>query len=208
MVKETVVHVNTIEEWRAVLDVWFEQGYEWFASGRSYEEDNFDNGFGSRQLALVEGGLDYIACYINNDYDGDSLIEFSDFINQQKKDNKMETYYVTPEQLDLIEDLKNDNWALTRLVNSKDIFRPLNNGLEMSEEKAILRYLGGDESIEFKIKEQLYWLWRVNDDGDRVYMKFKYGTPEWTIDADDAFTAPLEEIEKWITPAWSVEEAE
>ena len=75
--------------------------------------------------------------------------------------------------------------------------------------KAILRYLADDPAIEFKAKEQLYRLWRVDDDGeDMVYMKFSYGTPDWTMNKDVAFTAPLEEIKKWNNPAWEIEKVD
>lgn len=73
--------------------------------------------------------------------------------------------------------------------------------------KAILRYLGGDPAIEFKVKQQLYRLWRIDTEGDKVYMKFtKYGTPDWTMDKEYAFTAPLEEIKKHKTVSWEIEE--
>lgn len=129
---------------------------------------------------------------------------------KQEETMAKETYYVTQEQLDLITDLKKFNWPLTRLVNSEDIFRPLNNGLEMVEEKAILRYLGGDETIEFKVKEQLYRLWRIDDLQNRVYMMFNHhnGTPTYTPTKDYAFTATREEIEKNKTVSWEIEEAD
>lgn len=120
----------------------------------------------------------------------------------------MKTYYVTQEQLDLIKDLKEGDWPLSRLVNSQNIFRPLNEGLKMIEEKSLLRYLGGDETIEFKVKEPLYRLWRIDTDGDKVYMKFSCGTPTWTCLETSVFTAPLEEIKKWQTPAWEIEKAD
>ena len=73
--------------------------------------------------------------------------------------------------------------------------------------KAILRYLADDPAIEFKVKEQLYRLWRIDADGDKVYMTFtKYGTPDWTMDEDYAFTAPLEEIKRHKTVSWKIEE--
>ncbi|WP_349533968.1 hypothetical protein [Leuconostoc citreum] len=146
---------------------------------------------------------------------GEPFIEYADFMNEQEKTIEewektmaKETCYVTQKQVDLINDLKETNWPLAALVNSKDVFRPLNNGLEMIEEKAILRYLGGDETIEFKVKEQLYRLWRIDDEGERVYMKFSYGTPTWITDSTFAFTAPLEEIKKWQTPAWEIEKVD
>ena len=120
----------------------------------------------------------------------------------------MTTYYVTQEQLDLIVDLKKGNWALARLVNSENVFRPLNNGLEMTEEKAILRYLGGDTSIDFKVKERLYHLWRIDTQGYKLFMRINdFGTPDWSMHKEKALTAKLEEIKKWSNPAWEIEEA-
>ena len=74
--------------------------------------------------------------------------------------------------------------------------------------KAILRYLADDPAIEFKVKEQLYRLGRVDDTGTKSYMKFVLGTPDWTTSKTNAFTAPLEEIKKWNNPAWEVEKVQ
>lgn len=81
---ETVVHVTTLEQWKSVLDVWFAQGYEWFSSGQDYRENTFNDG--SRQLALNIWGDDEITCFLNNDYHGDNLIEYADFMAQQKEE--------------------------------------------------------------------------------------------------------------------------
>ena len=70
------------------------------------------------------------------------------------------------------------------------------------------QYLSGDNKIEFKVKEQLYRLWRIDDDKNRVYMRFNYGTPDWTSDIDYAFTAPLDEIKKHKTVSWEIEKAD
>lgn len=118
----------------------------------------------------------------------------------------MKTYYVTQEQYDLIKDFKDSPWPTNRLlVNSDERVIDLFYTFNESKDKALLRYLGGDETIEFKVKEQLYRLWRIDDNGDRVYMKFSYGTPDWTS-ASYAFTAPLEEIKKHKTISWEIEE--
>ena len=203
---ETVVHVTTLEQWKSVLDVWFKQGYKWFFSGCAYLEKNFEL-YGASQLGLIEYEDKYICCWINNDYNGDNLIEYSDFMAQQKEDNKMETYYVTQEQLDLIEELKSKTFPIDFLILSSDgYFKPLTVKLTSDGAKALLRYLGGDETIEFKVKEPLYRLWRIDDEEDIVYMMFYFGTPTWTSDLSNAFIAPLEEIKKWKTPAWEIKE--
>ena len=65
------------------------------------------------------------------------------------------------------------------------------------------------ETIEFKVKEQLYRLWRIDKSGDKVYMRINVvETPDWTINEDEAFTEPLDEIKKWQTPAWEIEKAD
>jgi len=204
---ETVVHVTTLEQWKSVLDVWFKQGYEWFSSGNVYAEKLFEQN-SANQLGLVDYGFKYIVCWINNDYDGDNLIEYKQFMEeQQKEDNKMETYYVTQEQLDLIKDLKNESInKLDYLLLNSNQAREIFNGLHVKESNVLLRYLGGDETVEFKVKEQLYRLWRIDDNGDRVYMHFLHGTPSWTTINKNAFTAPLEEIKKWKTISWEIEE--
>ena len=123
----------------------------------------------------------------------------------------MKTYYVTKEQLDLIKDLKRDSLPFFNLVNSTTSEMEL-LATRISDEldRPLLRYLGGDETIEFKVKkEPLYRLCRVDDDGDTVYMIINgWGTPSFSGYKDNAFTAPLEEIEKWANPAWEIEKAD
>ena len=121
----------------------------------------------------------------------------------------METYYVTREQYDLIEKLKSDSLPFFNLVRAttgemKELAQEIPDELDSK----ILRYIGGDETIEFKFKEQLQRLWRIDDSDNRVYMQINgLGTPDWTMDKEYAFTAPLEEIKKWKTISWDVEEA-
>lgn len=199
---ETAVHVTTLEQWKSVLDVWFKNGYGWYSGDQKYHKSYFKGGI--RELLL------------DNDNDILTLtpgerepISYKEFMAQQEEDNKMETYYVTQEQLDLIEDLKESDFPVYKFYGSNK-YKPLAvaNKLSSKAEKMLLRYLGGDTSVEFKVKEMLYRLWRIDDSGDTVYMKFSYGTPDWTMYEDRAFTAPLEEIKKWKTPAWEVEQAD
>lgn len=199
---ETVVHVTTLEQWKSVLDVWFEQGYKWNFGSKSYHEEYFERG--QRFIRLISNGR-ILQGRFNHTF---KPVEYLEFMAQQKEDNKMSTYYVTQEQLDLIKDLKEGDWPLSRLVNSQNIFRPLNEGLKMIEEKALLRYLGGDETIEFKVKEQLYRLVGVNKLGQVVYFDKTSILLPATISKEQAFTAPLEEIKKWKTPAWEIEKVQ
>jgi len=203
---ETVVHVTTLEQWKSVLDVWFKQGYEWFSSGNVYAEKLFEQN-SANQLGLVDYGFKYIVCWINNDYDGDNLIEYKQFMEeQQKEDNEMETYYVTQEQLDLIQELKSLPAPLVAIMNKKYGIETLYNELSLTDIEWF-NYLSGDNKIEFKVKKTLYRLSRIDDEGDKVYMHFLHGTPSWTTINKNAFTAPLEEIKKWKTISWEIEEA-
>lgn len=198
---KTVVHVTTLEQWKSVLDVWFKQGYGWSTENKEYSERLFKNG--GRFLFL-----DNCITYSRTKPNSKPFIEYSEFMAQQKEDNKMETYYVTQEQLDLIKELKEKLYPLHVLLTRSNRYENIEVGLNNQDEKALLRYLGGDTSIKFKVKEQLYRLSRIDEGGDAVYMKFSYGTPGWDMDKDAAFTAPLEEIEKWQTPAWSLEKVD
>lgn len=199
---ETVVHVTTLEQWKSVLDVWFKQGYEWFSSGNTYAEKFFEQN-GANQVGLVDYGFKYIVCWINNDYDGDNLIEYSEFIPQQKEDNKMaKVYEVSQSVFDKLQMIKaHEGMSLIEAVTfNAQFIKSINVG-----NKAILRYLADDPAIGFKVKKQLYRLWRIDEGDSKVYMKFLFGTPDWTPLRYDAFTAPLEEIQKWQTPAWEIE---
>lgn len=125
---------------------------------------------------------------------------------QQKEDNKMETYYVTQEQLDLIESAKNLNYPLTGITAPENLQKEFDK-TSFYNQKEILRYLGGDETIEFKVQEKLYRLWRLDDENDRVYFYLDNETePDWTVCPQNAFTTKLEEITNWKTPAWEIEE--
>lgn len=199
--KEIVVDVTTLKQWKSTLDVWFKQGHTWLSGDKDYHEEYFD--YGERKLLLT----------VDNDIQMPSdyapYIEYSDFMSQQQKeDNKMETYYVTQGKLNVIEKLKSMSFPLYQLLN-EDEFHSLSRSLDDNTEKALLRYIGGDETIELKVKEQLYRLWRIDDEDDKIYMRINsFGTPDSTIRAYQSFTASLDEITKWKTPAWSVEEVD
>lgn len=122
----------------------------------------------------------------------------------------METYYVTQEQLELLEGLKEREqlYTLHELLSLEGAYKVGVSVPKVEEEGKLLRYLGGDETINFKAKETLYRLWRINNADNKIYMEFNLGTPDWTFYEEYAFTAPLDEIKKWKTPAWEIEKAD
>ena len=202
---ETVVHVTTLWKWKSVLDVWFNQGYDWFDGYPYYLVSAFRNS--GRYLILYDNG-DIV--YSSNNNKNKPFIEYSDFMAQQKEDKEVKTYYVTQEQLDLIEDLKSLSLPLYRLVNSTtNRINSLAQDIPDELERPLLRYIGGDETIEFKVKEQLYRLSRLDKYGDTVYFTKKWGIGNPVVSSKNyAFTAPLDEIKKWQTPAWEIEKAD
>lgn len=189
---ETVVHVTTLEQWESVLDVWFKQGYAWPAGDKEYSGHIFE--YGGRFLFLD----DYIIYSINN-YHDKPFIEYSEFIAQQKEDNKMATVYeVSQSVFEELQKIKAHEGI--SLIGAITLNAQFIKSIKIGS-KAILRYLADDPAIEFKVKETLYRLSRVDDVGDKVYMEFTCGTPDWDCVKDNAFTAPLDEIKKWQTPA-------
>lgn len=200
---ETVVHVTTLEQWKSVLDVWFKQGYKWNSGDTEYSEHLF---LGHKYLVLARYKNDWNSIYCTDEVR--TSIEYSDFMAQQEEDKEVKIYYVTQEQLDLIESVKRLSFPLTAITAPENMQKKF-DATNFSHEKELLRYIGGDETIEFKVKEQLYRLWLIDPAGDKVYFRINlYDTPSSTEDKEGAFTAPLEEIKKWQTPAWEIEKAE
>lgn len=119
-----------------------------------------------------------------------------------------DTYYVTQEQLDFLNTMYEELYSLDELLNRHTEARNLFDDFSIPEGNAALRYLGGDTSIEFKAKEQLYLLKRTTFRFGPIYFNKMGDTEEndYCFKKSNAFTAPLEEIKKWKTPAWEIEE--
>ncbi|MFT8543671.1 MAG: hypothetical protein ABF768_03495 [Leuconostoc falkenbergense] len=197
---ETVVHVTTLEQWKSVLDVWFAQDYRWNYGSKSYHEEYFERG--QRFIRLISNGR-ILQGSFNRAF---KPVEYSEFMAQQKEDNKMATVYeVSQSVFDELQRIKAHEG--TSLIGAITLNAQFIKSILVGN-KAILRYLADDPAIEFKVKETLYRLWRVDDTGNRVYMLFHFGTPDWSRGDYNAFTAPLEEIEKWQTPAWEIEKVD
>ncbi|KDA50979.1 hypothetical protein L963_1356 [Leuconostoc mesenteroides subsp. cremoris T26] len=200
MMTETVVHVTTLEQWKSVLDVWFEQGYVWFYGNKGYLEDIFENG--GRFLFLD----DYITWSASN-HNSEPFIEYSEFMEQQKEDNKTAMVYeVSQSVFDELQRIKaHEGMSLIEAITfNAQFIKSIAVG-----NKAILRYLADDPSIEFKVRGPLYRLCGTDFEGEKAYFAKKGSlySPA-TQYKKNAFTAPLEEIKKWKTPAWEIEKAD
>lgn len=195
---ETVVHVTTLEQWKSVLDVWFNQGYEWVTGDKKYSEHLFIK---DRFTTLV---LDHSISYSN--INRHNSIRYSRFIAQQKEDNKMATVYeVSQSVFDELQRIKAHEG--TSLIGAIAVNTKYIKSIEVGN-KAILRYLADDPAIEFKVKEPLYRLWRKEAE-EIVYMATNpFGTPTSTSSKEFAFKASLEKITKWDNPAWNIEKVD
>lgn len=125
-----------------------------------------------------------------------------------------QVYQVTQEQFNLIEKLKHEPFPLNEIylaIRTGKNFDAIadNQYFEEYEEHLILRYIGGDPTIKFEVKEKQYLLSRIDSIGKFVYFKFsEVGNPIWDSNKCNAFTAPLDEISKWQTPAWKMVEVD
>ena len=211
--EEVVVHVKTLEQWKSVLDIWFEKGYTWQSGDKEYSEDTFE--IGGRFLNLD----DCITYGVTNHYSA-QFLEYSEFMEQQQaKNSGVKTRYVTQEQLDLIDRLSDEEYPLLALAmntfaygsDMEDAFNPqvlFTDEFIDNNTVALTQYLAGDESIVFKAKEKLYRLWGTDHDGDKSYFAGGSLYTPATSFKKYAFTAPLDEITKWQTPDWHIEEVE
>ena len=197
---ETVVHVTTLEQWKSVLDVWFKQGYEWVTGGKKYKEEYFTEEY-TRYLNLFGTDISRTSIRLPSEF-----IEYSEFMAQREEDNKMAMVYeVSQSVFDELQRIRAHEG--TSLIGSITLNAQLIKSIEVGN-KAILRYLADDPTIEFKVKEQLYRLWLIDDAGDKLFFWIDDGRPDWVGAKDEAFTATLDEIKKWQTPAWSIEKVE
>lgn len=73
------------------------------------------------------------------------------------------TYYVTQEQLYMIEQLKDLPAPLVAIMNKRYGIDKLYNDLPLSDIEW-LRYLGGDESINFKVQDKSHGFGRVDEE--------------------------------------------
>lgn len=194
---KTVVHVTTLKQWKSVLDVWFEQGYEWCTRNKGYLEYNFE-----KELPMFLILEDTISCTSMLNHNS---IEYSEFMSQQKEDNKMATVYeVSQSVFDELQRIKAHEG--TSLIGAITLNAKLLKSIEVGN-KAILRYLSDDPAIEFKVKEPLYRLVATDSLGNKAY--FTEGIyASASSYRQFAFTAPLEKIKKWQTPDWEIEKVE
>lgn len=121
-----------------------------------------------------------------------------------------QVYQVTQDQFNLIKVLKDLELPFYYVSgNSRSDIHRLSIGIPDDFEKPLLRYIGGDPTVKFEVKEKHYLLSRIDNVGDIVYFKFSNkGNPIWDSNKNNAFTAPLDTIREWQTPAWEIVEVD
>lgn len=205
---ETVVRVDTLKEYRAVLEKWFSKGYDWT---RKDGEHNLNESYftydGARYLILEESDINYS----NGTYVENNKLEVTSFKEFMAKELGKVTYEVSEDQMELIEGSKDDQYPASYLMSHNYVYEALFSADEYGPafERDLLRYLGGDANVVFKLKDPLYLLKGKDSDGDTIYFTLDgVGAPTYVYDDEksDAFKAPREEIIRWYNPFWKVEE--
>ncbi|KAA8327816.1 hypothetical protein [Leuconostoc carnosum] len=119
----------------------------------------------------------------------------------------MKTYCITKKQLDVIEEVKKLPNPFVAIMGERYGIPALYNSISNIPDGALLRYIGGDPTIKFEVKEKLYLLHRLDRKSRDIYFYIpNTGNPEHTFSKSCAFIAPLEDIKRWVTPAWEIKE--
>lgn len=200
--KGTVVHVGTVEEYSAVLEKWFKEGHDWYSNtnGKQKTHADYFTKYNARYLLLE--------CRISHStgeaIDTTKAVSFKEFM---AKERGKVTYEVSEVQMKFIKEAKGSAYPATYLVWGDKEYKGLFSGYEYTEEfeRDLLRYLGGDESVVFQLKDPLFMLKGRDTDGDAVYFRLNtLDVPTYTYDKPQAFVASLKVITRWNTPFWEI----
>lgn len=202
---ETVVRVDTLKEYRAVLEKWFSKGYIWDKGyGEKYLNESYFTYGGARYLILEGNVISYSdGTYVENHKL--KVITFNEFV---AKERGKVTYEVSEEQMAFLHRARENQYPATYLVWGSKEYKGLFSGYEYTEEfeRDLLKYVSGDENVVFKLNNPLYWLKGKDRDGDTVYFTLDGFAPTYVYVESDAFKAPRDEIVRWDNPFWSIEE--
>lgn len=218
---DEVIRVETLSEYRAVLDKWFDKGYNWGTTRRSqdHHEEYFTESSG-RYLILDEGDISYSAGKHVRE-ENLKVTPFKEFMAKEwevtpgpnsigdipEQERGKVTYEVSEVQMKFIKEAKGSAYPATYLVWGDKEYKGLFSGYEYTEEfeRDLLRYLGGDESVVFQLMDPVFMLKGRDTDGDAVYFRLNtLDVPTYTYDKPQAFVASLKVITRWNTPFWEI----
>lgn len=198
---DEIIHVETLKEYRAVLDKWFDKGYDWGTALHSQDlHEEYFNRIGARYLTLEADRIGYSFGLV---IDKTKATPFKEFM---AKELGKVTYEVSEEQMEFIKEAKGSAYPATYLMCYDNVYKAQFSDVEYGTtfEQDLLRYLGGDESAVFQLKDPVFMLEGKDADGDTVYFTRGLYPPSYTYDKSEAFVASHEEITRWNTPFWEI----
>lgn len=203
---DEVVHVETLEEYLAVLDKWLDKGYDWSTTLRSQDHhEEYLNRSGARYLTLDANRK--IGYSFGLAIDKTKAMSFKEFM---AKELGKVTYEVSEEQMGFIKEAKDSEYPVTYLMCYDNVYKAQFSEADYGStfEHDLLRYLSGDDRVVFQLKEPLYLLKGKDSDGDTVYFTLDgVGAPTYVYNDEksDAFKASHDEIVRWENLFWKVE---
>lgn len=203
---DEVVHVETLEEYLTVMEKWFKKGYDWWYGSTNRKQQThtyYFTKYNVRYLILEGGGISHST---GESLDTTKAISFKEFMDNEL--GKV-TYDVSDKQMTFIKEAKDSAHPATYIVAHEGEYMYLFSWVTYGTtfERDLLKYIAGDESVVFQLKEPLYRLKGNESDGETVYFKLNVKeSPSYTYDKSAAFVAPQEEITRWKSPFWEMEE--
>lgn len=203
------VQVKNYKEWKDILAYWFSKGFNWIGEYREkeYRLDLFDM-FPFSSVLVLDGQNGYITHdRFYPDIKNSGKLTFFTYEEFMTKYAHSSDIFVSEYEFDLLEFVK-EHHGTSLMQSIHDNYAELQN-IKVGKKK-ILRYLGGDSSIELKIKEPQYRLYLIDKDGERVYFRLGENSniPFHTSNPKKALVDIEENIKEWKTPAWSIERAD
>lgn len=201
---DEVVHVETLDEYRTVLEIWFKKGYGWASNPLKRKFwDNYFTLHNARYLVLDDKAI------LNSTGEAIDTTKAMSFNEFMAKERDMITYEVSEEQLGFIKEVKDSPYPAAYLTEFRPKeYKSLFGSCDYTKvfERDLLRHIGGDENVVFQLKEPLYFLKGKNNDGDNMYFTLdSVGAPTYTYVKSAAFKAPHDEIVPWENPFWKIE---
>lgn len=201
---DEIIHVETLEEYRAVLDKWFENGYDFFSNlGTQDPHEEYFTKLDAQYVTLQANIIGYSA----EKHVWDENLKVTPFKEFMAKERGKVTYEVSEVQMKFIKEAKGSAYPATYLVWGDKEYKGLFSGYEYTEEfeRDLLKYIAGDESVVFQLMDPVFMLKGRDTDGDAVYFRLNtLDVPTYTYDKPQAFVASLKVITRWNTPFWEI----
>lgn len=201
---DEVVHVETLKEYRAVLDKWFDKGYDFFSNlGTQDPHEEYFTRLDAQYVTLQANIIGYSA----EKHVWDENLKVTPFKEFMAKERGKVTYEVSDKQMKFIKEAKGSAYPATYLVWGDKEYKGLFSGYEYTEEfeRDLLKYIAGDESVVFQLMDPVFMLKGRDTDGDAVYFRLNtLDVPTYTYDKPQAFVASLKVITRWNTPFWEI----